>query len=306
MAVSADAIGVEIVPAGYAGQQSARYLVSAFLLGYREPTRSHYKRSLDFFGEFCEAHGLDPIHDVKRGHIEGWARTLEEVRGNKPATVSNRLAAICSFYKWCEAEEHLEKDPARHVRRPKVDDESSTMGLSRYQFQALMMAAEQTRPAYHALIGLLGLNGLRLSEALGIRIEEMDVQRGHRVIKIRGKGSKIAWAPLAPSAWGPVDSAIGDRKQGTVVTAKGGGPMAKTSAYHAVVRMGKKAGIPFGVHPHQMRHLFVTGSLDAGVDLRDVQISARHVKADTTIRYDRNRHSLDRSAVYRVGPYLMN
>jgi integrase/recombinase XerD len=305
MALLDDPIRAEIVPAGYANEQSARYLASAFLLGYREPTRGHYQTSLRFFFEFCAANGLHPITDVRRGHIEGWARTLEEVRGNKPATVSNRLAAICSFYKWCEIEEYVDKDPARHVRRPKVSNESNTIGLSRTQFMALYEAS-QKRASYHALVCLMAFNGLRLSEVLGATIEDMSQARGHQLLRIHGKGSKITLEPLAPPTIHAVTLAIGDRQSGPIITPlhHEGHRMAKTSAYHAIVRLGEECGI-HGLHPHVLRHVAITAGLDAGTDLRDMVVFARHARAETTVRYDRNRVRLDRHATYRVTGYLL-
>ena len=78
---------------------------------------------------------------------------------------------------------------------------------------------------------------------------------------------------------------------------------------HAATRrlrdLARAAGVTTArMHPHMLRHTFVTTMLDAGVDLRDVQIAARHADPRTTMRYDRARVSLDRHATYIVATFI--
>ncbi len=80
--------------------------------------------------------------------------------------------------------------------------------------------------------------------------------------------------------------------------------MDRHAAARVVRRTAKAAAIAQRVHPHVLRHAFVTTLLDAGVALRDVQIAARHADPRTTTRYDRARRNLDRHAVYILAAYL--
>jgi integrase/recombinase XerD len=88
--------------------------------------------------------------------------------------------------------------PAAHVRRPRLDYESHATALDRNELGALLVAAGLGPPAEHALISLLALNGLRVSEATGADIEHLGLERGHRTLVITRKGGKVVTIPLAP------------------------------------------------------------------------------------------------------------
>jgi integrase/recombinase XerD len=87
-------------------------------------------------------------------------------------------------------EELLDRSPAAHVRRPRVDYESHAVALDRSELGALLVAAGLGSPAGHALISLLALNGLRVSEATGADIEQLGLERGHRTLTITRKTSQ--------------------------------------------------------------------------------------------------------------------
>jgi integrase len=84
------------------------------------------------------------------------------------------------------------------VRRPRLDYESRATALDRNELGALLVAAGLRPPSEHALISLLALNGLRVSEATGADIEHLGLQRGHRTLTITRKGGKVVTIPLAP------------------------------------------------------------------------------------------------------------
>jgi integrase len=134
---------------------------------------------------------------VRRADIEGFARELE-ARGRARATVTRRLSTIAGFSKYSVEEELLDHSPAAHVRRPRVDYESHAAALDRNELGALLVAAGLGPPTEHALISLLALNGLRVSEATGADIEHLGLERGHRTLTITRKGGKVVTIPLAP------------------------------------------------------------------------------------------------------------
>lgn len=280
----------------------ARAAAAAFLCGYTRNTRAGYDRDLTLWLTFCRRRGLDPF-TVKRPAIELFGREMEEA-GKAPATVARRLSTVCVWYGYLEAEEIIAKSPAKHVRRPKVSMESTTLGLDRAQLGALLYAAERARSAEYALIALMGLNGLRVSEACGADIAGLGNQRGHRTLSIVGKGNKPALIPLAPRTARAVDQAVGERHSGRIVLDTRGLPMSRGSAAWVVDKLARRARIAHHVSPHSLRHAFVTGCLDAGVPLRDVQEGARHADPRTTIRYDRARGNLDRHPTYVLSAFV--
>jgi site-specific recombinase XerD len=128
-----------------------------------------------------------------------------------------------------------------------------------------------------ALVAMLGLLGLRIFEATGSDIDGLDEVHGHRVLRVHGKGDKIALAPLPPAVSRAIDRAIEERLGGPILRSRTDSRMDRHCATRRLRGLAKAAGLATArMHPHVLRHTFVTTMLDAGVDLRDVQIAARH------------------------------
>jgi integrase len=168
----------------------------------------------------------------------------------------------------------------------------------------MLVAAGLGSARDHALISLLALNGLRVSEAIGADIEDLGQERGHRTLRILRKGGKVVTVPLAPRTARAIDLAVGERCQGPIFIGANGARIDRHAAGRIVRRIARRAGIAKRVGPHTLRHAFITAALDAGVPLRDVQEAASHADPRTTMRYDRARVSLDRHATYIVATFL--
>ena len=202
------------------------------------------------------------------------------------------MCTVAGFYRYAEEEGLLARSPAAHVRRPRLDYESHASGLDRNEeVGALLVAAGVGRPAEHALVSLLAINGLRVSEALGANIDDLGLERGHRTLTVLRKGGKIVIIPLAPGTARAIDLAIGERLDGPIFHDRNGNRLDRHAAGRIVRRLARKAGINKPVGPHTLRHAFITAALDAGVPLRDVQEAASHADPRTTMRYDRARAS---------------
>ncbi len=207
-------------------------------------------------------------------------------------------------YRYAVEEELLDHSPAAHVRRPRLDYGSHAAGLDRNELGALLVAAGLGPPAEHALISLLALNGLRVSEATGADIEALGIERGHRTLVVTRKGGKVVTIPLAPRTARAIDLPIGKRCARPVFLAPDGRRLDRHGAARIVRQVARRAGITKAVGPHTLRHALITAALDAGVPLRDVQEAASHADPRTTMRYDRARASLDRYATYIVAAYV--
>jgi integrase/recombinase XerD len=279
-----------------------RVAVAAFIAGYIDPERRSYATDLRIFADWCHDHGIDLLN-VKRPHLETFARWMEQ-EGRMASTIGRRLSTLSSFYKYCQTEDILDKNPALNVRRPKVHDESRTLGLDRNELGALLVQAGLGDLRDGALITLLALNGLRISEALNADIEDLSTERGHRTLAIVRKGGKHATIPIAPRTGRALDLYIGERTIGPILLGGEGGRMDRYCTDRMVKRLVKRAGIDKRISPHSLRHSFITAALDAGVPLRDVQEAASHAHPRTTMRSDRARRSLDRHATYIVSPFI--
>jgi integrase/recombinase XerD len=279
-----------------------RLALAGFLAGYTGLTRDAYALDLRQYASWCQQRHLR-LFQARHADIECFARDLE-ARGRTRATITRRLCTIAGFYRYAVEEELLAHSPAAHVRRPRLDYESHATGLDRNELGALLVAAGLGAATEHALISLLALNGLRVSEAIGASIEALGTERGHRTLTITRKGGKLVTIPLAPRTARAIDLAIGDRCDGPIFLAADGRRLDRHGAARIVRRAAGRAGISKPVGPHTLRHAFITAALDAGVPLRDVQEAASHADPRTTIRYDRARGSLDRHATYIVAAYL--
>jgi site-specific recombinase XerD len=125
------------------------------------------------------------------------------------------------------------------------------------------------------------------------------------VLHVCGKGTKAVLIPLPPAVGRAIDRAIGDRTGGPILLNRRGTRMDRHAATRRLRYLADVAGVQIArAHPHMLRHTFVTTMLDAGVDLRDVQIAARHADPRTTMRYDRARKNLDRHPNYILAAYM--
>ncbi len=126
---------------------------------------------------------------------------------------------------------------------------------------AFLVQAGLGSPRDHALASLLALNGLRISEALGADIDDLDFERGHRTLKVVRKGGKHATIPLAPRTSRVLDLYIGERTTGPIFLGAKGGRMDRYAADRMVKRLGRRAGIAkrirhcwnIGVHQFRRR-----------------------------------------------------
>ena len=180
-----------------------RYALAAFLASYRGLTREAYALDLRQFVAWSTEHHLR-LFGARRADIECLARDLE-AGGRARATVARRLCTVAGFYRYAEQEGLLERSPPAHVRRPRLDYESHPTGLDRNEVGALLVAAGLASAREHALISLLAINGLRVSEALGADIEALGLERGHRTLTVLRQGGKIVTIPLAPRTARAID-----------------------------------------------------------------------------------------------------
>ena len=276
-------------------------LVGAFIRGLpSEATRKVYRRVLEQFDTFLGDH---PMDRATRQNIEAFRAHLEAV-GRSPATVARAMSAISGFFGFALDEGVVTRDPSARARRPKVPDVSPRRGTTPEEVRALLAVPDpETAIGLRdmALITVLAIQGWRIAEALGLQVEDLDEEQGHKVAVISGKGGKVARVPLAAETWDVVQQWL-DRaeiisgpifvqvtKGGVVKTGKA---LSAQAAWKRVRWLAAKAGISREIHPHLFRHGAVTEALAAGVPLHQVQDFARHSDPRTTRRYDGHRNSL--------------
>lgn len=277
-----------------------------YITQYKGNTKNLYTCHIKIFFEWCIKNELQPLSLTKL-NLDQFRIYLEEERRNSVGTINARLTMIKGFYKYCVEEGCLVQSPAERLRIPKIQrDETKLIGISRLEFSTLLQIAKSTSSEKWALVSLMGLMGLRVSEAISVNVEDIHGEnRGYRTLSIMGKGGKPATIPITVPVGRALDSVAANRISGPLLLRTDGQRLDRRCAYRWIQQLAKKAGLDEKkVHPHTLRHAFVTLSLDAGVPLRDVQYAARHADPRMTERYDRARGSLDRHAVHYLTAYV--
>jgi len=269
-----------------------------------ENTRKAYGADFRSWAEWCSRSRVHPLA-ASRTLVTAWARVLE-LQELRPSTVSRKLAAVHSFYAHAVREGVMEHNPAADVPRPRTGEGfvELTPGLTRAELVRLLHAAEEPRD--RALVLLLALTGLRVSEALGLDLDAVEDVRGHRTFLVRGKGGREGRVPIPA----PVVEALEElaraeeRTTGPVFRTRTGARLGRREAHRLLRTLGTRAELPRAVSPHMLRVSAITGALEAGAPLHRVQELARHSDPKTTQRYNRARGQLDGHAAYALAGWL--
>ena len=233
----------------------AQLAALAFLARYSGRTLDAYRHDLRGFFQWAANMQLTVLA-ATRPHIELFRSWMED-RGLAASTIDRRLSTVCGFYRFAHIDGRIPSNPAQYVRRPQVHP-SNTRGLDRSELGVFLFTSERCDREHAALAALLGLNGLRVSEACATNVEDLGLERGHRTLQIMGKGSKPATIPLVPRTARTIDLAVGERHEGPILRRRDGQRLDRRTAHRWVRSIGKRAGLG-SVHPHMLRAAFHHG-----------------------------------------------
>lgn len=292
----------------------SRGLVQAWLASFRSAdTRSAYERDTRAF--LCWLDGWRAVHghtepldllSVLRQEVDVYARSLDAPTADRPAlsaaTVARRLASLGSLFAYAEDEDLIDRSPVTRVRRPRVSREGRTAALTRREAAQLRQAALAAGNRDALLVLLLLDNGMRVSEALSVRVGASR-PRGRRCeVEVVRKGGTLAWAAMPSLTCQAYDAVTAGREPGAPALIDGqGAPMDRHDVTRALVRLARAAGIqqPGRVTPHVLRATFITTALRHRA-LDRVQADVGHADPRTTLRYDRRGRSLAQHSAYAV------
>jgi integrase len=165
-----------------------RLAVGSFLARYREPTLTGYTQDLNAFLGWCQTYGREALR-VTRGELEMYVRHLKG-RGYAAATVPRQFGTVATFYKYTVIDGVIPAHPAAAVSRPKVawEGQKRTV-LHPLEFAARLAAARTSGPNDHTLVCLLGMLGLRVSEACATDITDLRYEAGYELLHVLDKGA---------------------------------------------------------------------------------------------------------------------
>lgn len=278
-------------------------LVSLWLMAQRSPnTRKAYARSFKVWATFCATLDIHPMA-ARRQHGDAYLRMME-ADGTPATTVNARIAGVSSFYDYAIDEGVTEYNPVAKVKRPKIDqDHSDTEGLTEDEMATLLAEAKKLSPRAYALTLLLYTVGLRIDGALGADVSSLGYDAGHKTITVTVKGGATSKKALPPVTAFALEEMLAGRTEGPLFMTRTGERMREPEAWKMLRRVAKRAELPQAdsIHPHVLRHCYITHGLDKGIALHIMQDSVDHKDPRTTRRYDRARGRLTNSPAYTIG-----
>ena len=254
--------------------------------GLSKNTLSSYRRDLEQLGLFLKKIPLEKARE------EDLFRFLASRKG-RSSSAARMLSSLKRFYGWCLRERHIQADPTLKLDPPKRTPRFPKT-LSEADVEALLAAPDRATPLGmrdRAMFEVLYASGLRVSELVGLKLFEVNLDAG--VLRVLGKGSKERLVPLGEEAVDWVRRYLKDARNDILkkgksdqlfVTGRGAG-MTRQAFWQNIKRYGARA-VP-GKHfsPHVLRHAFATHLINHGADLRVVQMLLGHADISTTQIY---------------------
>jgi integrase/recombinase XerD len=303
-------------PRDLLGELVARWLLA--VLGPVPSRESHraYVADIRRWLAWCDEHQVDPLTATKT-HGDVYSKTLAMTptrygKPPRPATLARMLASVSSFYMFAVDEGLAVTVPIRSRARPKVEQVSTTRGLSRGEAAAFVRRLGHESAFDRAVIRTLLIEGIRVGELSGLNIDSIGVDTGRPVMTVLGKGGKVRTLVLDGSVVVAVGDMLDERARARGLSGgdelpgdeplfarEDGRRLSQRSAVRILQRVARGAGIAAfrQIAPHVLRHACATLALDSGrVGIHEVRDQLGHAHLTTTERYDRSRGRLSRSA----------
>lgn len=254
-------------------------------------TLAAYASDLRAFQAVLERHAasLGKPAGIGRRHVTAYLADLHR-RGVAKSSVARALSCLRGFFRRMALDGVIQASPLAGVRSPKLPRRAPRT-LNPDQAAALCDAPGTDSSAWErardaALVELLYGSGLRVSEAMGLDVTDLDLRQG--VARVLGKGGRERVAPLSDVSRERLRDWLalrGNVAETAVFLGARGGRLNRRQAGRIVEAAGLKAGLAGHAHPHMLRHAFATHLLHAGADARGVQELLGHQRLSTTQRY---------------------
>jgi integrase/recombinase XerD len=260
-----------------------------------------YRRDLAQYATFLRDRQItDPgaVDERAVNEYVGWlqaARTNDGLPRFKAASIARALAAVRSFHRFCVAESAAPDNPALDVGTPRVP-QGLPKALTEDEVEALLGAVAGDTPTAlrdRAILETLYATGLRISELVGLDLDDLDLERGF--VRAFGKGGKERVVPVGRTARRAVTDYLERGRPELARPRRGdpaavflnarGGRMSRQWCWQILRRCGERVGLGERVHPHVLRHSIATHMLDRGADVRVVQELLGHATLSTTQVY---------------------
>lgn len=271
------------------GNNLGDFFKEIYSVGMALSTVVAYKKDLvSFFGWYEGAIGpLEDPEQITSIDFREYQGFLQNVRGLKPATINRRMAALEKYFKWMKQAGYISRLPnfPKIIREQKVPPKA----LERIEQNRLLREAERRCKSRDlALVRLLMSCGLRVSEAVSIRLDKLDIGERRGNVSVRGKGNKYREVPVPPEARRAIRQWLNEREKKYLDSEwlfpnREGGHITERYVEKVVRRIGNFAGL--NIYPHILRHTAATNMIRTGADLVTVAQVLGHANLNTTAIY---------------------
>lgn len=272
--------------------------------GVAANTISSYRRDLRRYAEHLNERGIDDLRNVTENDVSDFLVALRRgdpengVVSLSAVSAARAVIAVRGFHRFAAAEGIIDLDVARAVKPP-TPSRRLPKSLTLDEVLSLLEGAGGDDPSdgplslrSRALLELLYSTGARISEAVGLDVDDVDTQA--RSVLLRGKGGKQRLVPIGRPAVAALDAylvrgrpELARRGRGTpaIFLNARGGRLSRQSAWQVLQDSADRAGVTSAVSPHTLRHSFATHLLEGGADVRVVQELLGHASVTTTQIY---------------------
>ncbi len=286
------------------GEPALEDLVQRFLVylwaeaGLAENTLSAYRGDLASLANFCRKRNIR-FRRIAPTDIQNFLMELREGDGLAISSIARRLIAVKIFCRYCWQNGWIEQDVASLIQPPKKWQQLPQV-LNTRDLDVLLTLPDEGDPLAlrdRAILELFYASGLRVSELVGLRLEDIHLDLGY--LRCIGKGSKERIVPVGSRAVEAVRAYLSElrpqlvdgRSTDRLFISRTGRPIDRTNCWRLVVKYARRMGVSGKLSPHTLRHCFATHLLAGGADLRVVQEMLGHADIATTQIYTHVDHS---------------
>ncbi|MCR8669871.1 site-specific tyrosine recombinase XerD [Agrococcus sp. HG114] len=260
--------------------------------GLSAHTVAAYRRDLSSYLAVLKARGVTDASAIGRADVAAFRGALAD-RGLAASSVARHLSAVKALHRWLVEERVAAEDVTRDERPPKLP-QRLPKAISVSQMQRLLETPSGDDPTGlrdRALLELLYATGARISEVLGLDVDDLVAEQG--LVRVTGKGAKQRLVPVGSYARAAVEAWLVRGRPALAAKGRGGpalllgargGRLSRQGAWEIIQRVADEAGVAH-VSPHTFRHSFATHLLEGGADVRVVQELLGHASVATTQIY---------------------
>lgn len=278
-------------------QHAAAVEIDAFLdrlwseRGLSQNTLAAYRADLSALARWLAARGVE-LDQARREHLLAYLAWRVE-RGTRPRSTARQLSSFRRYYRDLVRNGRRSEDVTARIEMPRLG-RSLPASLSESDVERLLAAPPTDDPLGlrdRAMLEVLYASGLRVTELVGLRYDQLNLRQG--VVRIVGKGDRERLVPLGEEAQRWVSRYLRDgrgailasRQSDFLFPTRRSGSMTRQTFWHLIKRYASMAGIERPLSPHTLRHAFATHLLNHGADLRAVQMLLGHSDLSTTQIY---------------------